>query len=380
MRLSSSPLGVAALAAGLWLSSADAAVAQHWPTEPVTFAGGRLLIGGDASVTFGSDDPGWFTYTDYETSAIRRVRAGATIEVRATDRIAFLTEIRAETGAGVTPYAWYVRVSPLANGLARHPGRAHSSGVRDVCAPQLPPGQPAHRIAPDLPVPHLRPPGRGTGDCGRPAEDEGPRLARHVSGGEHGAAQWRADDCGRAMGHRRADPGWSPGVSKEPCRTPWGRSRTRGSATTTAADRSPAAWRGIRSPPSPSACRRRAASSSPTTCARRGLTRRPATTISAPFGIDAETSWGRWLFAASIVANAWSAAAARRSPHRRPARLARRLRGGQGPPASAPVCGAAGRRDTVHDHRGLGRRRNVGRGRLARRVWRGLSRFAGACW
>jgi hypothetical protein len=117
MRLSSSPLGVAALAAGLWLSSADGAVAQHWPTEPVTLAGGRLLIGGDASVTFGSDDPGWFTYTDYETSAIRRVRAGATIEVRATDRIAFLTEIRAETGAGVTPYAWYVRVSPLASGL-----------------------------------------------------------------------------------------------------------------------------------------------------------------------------------------------------------------------------------------------------------------------
>jgi hypothetical protein len=117
MRLSSSPLGTAALAAGLWLSSADASVAQHWPTEPVTFAGGRLLIGGDASVTFGSDDPGWFTYTDYETSAIRRVRAGATIEVRATDHIAFLTEIRAETGAGVTPYAWYVRISPLASQL-----------------------------------------------------------------------------------------------------------------------------------------------------------------------------------------------------------------------------------------------------------------------
>lgn len=117
MHFSPRPLGVAALAAGLWLSSAGAAAAQHWPTEPVTFAGGRLLIGADASVTFGSDDPGWFTYTDYETSAIRRVRAGATIEVRATDRIAFLTEIRAETGAGVTPYAWYVRISPLASQL-----------------------------------------------------------------------------------------------------------------------------------------------------------------------------------------------------------------------------------------------------------------------
>jgi len=117
MRLSSSPLGIAALAAGLWLCSTDAAVAQRWPTEPVTFAGGRLLIGGDASATWGSEDAGWFTYTDYETSAIRRLRAGVTIEARATDRVAFLAEIRAETGAGITPYAWYVRISPLASGL-----------------------------------------------------------------------------------------------------------------------------------------------------------------------------------------------------------------------------------------------------------------------
>ena len=111
------PLGIAALAVGLWLISAAAALAQHWPTEPVTFAGGRLLVGGDVSATFGSEDPGWFTYTDYETSAIRRVRAGVTVEARFSDRLSFLTEIRAETGVGVTPYAWYVRVSPLASRL-----------------------------------------------------------------------------------------------------------------------------------------------------------------------------------------------------------------------------------------------------------------------
>jgi hypothetical protein len=115
MRLVISPLGAAALAAGLWMSSADAAVAQHWPTEPVAIAGGRVLIGGDASATYGSEDPGWFTYTDYETSAIRRVRAGVTVEARATDRLAFLTEVRAQTGAGVFPYAWYVRFSPFAS-------------------------------------------------------------------------------------------------------------------------------------------------------------------------------------------------------------------------------------------------------------------------
>jgi hypothetical protein len=117
MRVSFRPFGVAALAAGICLGAADAARAQHWPTEPITFAGGRLLIGGDASATFGSEDPGWFTYTDYETSAIRRLRAGVTVEARATDRVAFLAEIRAETGVGLTPYAWYVRISPLASGL-----------------------------------------------------------------------------------------------------------------------------------------------------------------------------------------------------------------------------------------------------------------------
>lgn len=110
-------LGAAILAAGVSLGWAGAAFAQHWPTEPIALAGGRLIIGGDLSATYGSEDPGWFTYTDYETSAIRRVRAGVTLEARATDRVSFLTEIRAETGVGVTPYAWYVRISPLASRL-----------------------------------------------------------------------------------------------------------------------------------------------------------------------------------------------------------------------------------------------------------------------
>jgi hypothetical protein len=117
MRLRPRPIAVAILTAVLWTAPPRPVWAQHWPTEPVALAGGRLLVGGDVSATFGSEDPGWFTYTDYETSAIRRLRAGVTIEARATDRVAFLAEIRAETGVGVTPYAWYVRIGPLASGL-----------------------------------------------------------------------------------------------------------------------------------------------------------------------------------------------------------------------------------------------------------------------
>jgi len=112
-----SRLRAAAFVAAACLGFGRGASAQHWPSEPVSLAGGKVLLAGEASATFGSQDPGWFTYTDYQTSAIRRARAGITVEVRASQRLAFLTEIRAETGSGATPYAWYVRLSPLANGL-----------------------------------------------------------------------------------------------------------------------------------------------------------------------------------------------------------------------------------------------------------------------
>lgn len=111
--------GIVVAAAVMLLSPGLGGVAhaQRWPDEPVTFAAGRLLLAGDFSATVGSEDPGWFTYTDYQTSALRRVRSGLTIEARPSPRLSFLAEIRAETGAGVTPYAWYIRVSPFQSGL-----------------------------------------------------------------------------------------------------------------------------------------------------------------------------------------------------------------------------------------------------------------------
>ena len=118
-------VAVAAVVASIGLGGI--AHAQYWPDRPVTFAGGRVLLAGDASGTFGSEDPGWFTYTDYETASLRRVRAGVTIEARPSRRLSFLAEIRAETGAGVVPYAWYMRVSPLEN------------GVLDIQAGRIPP-------------------------------------------------------------------------------------------------------------------------------------------------------------------------------------------------------------------------------------------------
>lgn len=101
----------------LHLTAPPAALAQTAePASTAAFAG-RVSFGGDASVTVGSADPGWFTYTDYETSAIRRVRAGIAVEARITPSVTALFEARGETGRGVTPYAWYVRYRPWKSGI-----------------------------------------------------------------------------------------------------------------------------------------------------------------------------------------------------------------------------------------------------------------------
>ncbi len=110
------PLVMAALVV-VSLVGVRSASAQSWPTEPVTFLNGRLLFAGDASVTYGSPDPGWFTYTDYGTNGMRRVRAGVTVEARASRRVVFLTELRAESGNRIRPYAWYIRVNPFTSGV-----------------------------------------------------------------------------------------------------------------------------------------------------------------------------------------------------------------------------------------------------------------------
>ncbi|MCX6546166.1 MAG: hypothetical protein NTV05_17370 [Acidobacteria bacterium] len=111
------PLAVAALVAvsSLGVHAGDA-FAQSWPTQPVTLFDGRLLVAGDASVTYGSADPGWFTYADYETDTLRRMHAGLTVEARVSRRLILLAELRAETGLGIRPYAWYVRLNPLDSG------------------------------------------------------------------------------------------------------------------------------------------------------------------------------------------------------------------------------------------------------------------------
>jgi hypothetical protein len=87
--------------------------AQTLPSEPVTFANGRIVIGGDLAVSVGPDDPGFFNYTDYEHSTLRELRVGVTAAVRASSRVSFLGELRSENFDTLQPFALYARVRPF---------------------------------------------------------------------------------------------------------------------------------------------------------------------------------------------------------------------------------------------------------------------------
>ncbi len=93
------------------------ASAQWLPQETVSLAGGRLTLGGEVSATVAPDDEGQFNYTDYERSALQLLRFGVTASFRPVERIALVTELRAEgdTNGGpwtALPFAAYVRVRP----------------------------------------------------------------------------------------------------------------------------------------------------------------------------------------------------------------------------------------------------------------------------
>lgn len=94
------------------LGVAASARAQGLPSEPIALAGGHLTIGGDVAASFGSADPGWFNYTDYEHLALRLVRVDISAVVNAGDHFAVLGEVRKENLDHIQPYALYVRIRP----------------------------------------------------------------------------------------------------------------------------------------------------------------------------------------------------------------------------------------------------------------------------
>ena len=101
---------------------------QALPSEPISLVGGRVTIGGEASLSLSTnpDEAGWFNYTDYKRNALRMVRLGATADVRLGSRLSVLGELRTEGRAlcdrrfvcdlqRLEPYALYIRVRPWAD-------------------------------------------------------------------------------------------------------------------------------------------------------------------------------------------------------------------------------------------------------------------------
>ena len=99
------------------LLAASPVGAQLLPQETVSLAGGRLTLGGEVTATVAPDDDGQFNTTDYERSALQLLRLGVTASFRPVERLAFVTELRAEgdTDGGpwtALPFAAYLRVRP----------------------------------------------------------------------------------------------------------------------------------------------------------------------------------------------------------------------------------------------------------------------------
>ena len=96
----------------LIVCAARLAAAQTLPSEPIALANGRVTVSGDVSAAYGSEDPGYFNYTDYDHSALRLLRLDLTAAVKAGPHFTLLGEIRSENFGAVRPYALYLRIRP----------------------------------------------------------------------------------------------------------------------------------------------------------------------------------------------------------------------------------------------------------------------------
>jgi hypothetical protein len=88
------------------------AAAQWLPEQPISMAGGHVVVGAEISGTFAPEDPGFYNYTSYEFSTLRNFRLGVSAELRANDRIQLLGEIRLDQGRVFEAYGLFLRVRP----------------------------------------------------------------------------------------------------------------------------------------------------------------------------------------------------------------------------------------------------------------------------
>lgn len=99
-------------AALLVFALASPAAAQWLPDQPITFAGGHVVLGAEATATVAPEDPGFYNYTSYEYSALRNFRLGVSAEVRVNRHVQVLGEVRLDQGRVFEMYGLFLRVRP----------------------------------------------------------------------------------------------------------------------------------------------------------------------------------------------------------------------------------------------------------------------------
>ncbi len=94
------------------LALTTSAGAQRLPDQPVSLAGGRVIVSGEASAATAPEDLGFFNYSDYRFSTLRMLRLAVSTEVRATRRLTVLGEVRSQNMHHPEVLALYARVRP----------------------------------------------------------------------------------------------------------------------------------------------------------------------------------------------------------------------------------------------------------------------------
>ncbi len=93
--------------------SVTPAAAQWLPDQPLTFAGGHVVVGAEVTATIAPEDPGFFNYTSYEFSALRNFRVSVATELKANDYVQVLGEVRLDQGRVFEMYGLFLRVRPF---------------------------------------------------------------------------------------------------------------------------------------------------------------------------------------------------------------------------------------------------------------------------
>jgi hypothetical protein len=94
----------------VFLTNAVAAPCQETEVEESHF-----LYGGEVVANLAPVDPGYFNQTDYGDDSLRLFRLNLALELRASEKIALLAEIRSDNLSAPRPYALYGRIRPWEN-------------------------------------------------------------------------------------------------------------------------------------------------------------------------------------------------------------------------------------------------------------------------